>query len=360
MVACDTCGGWYHLKCCGVTAAAARAAKKWHCPLCTAASALSPADAVAAAGARFRRTRAPPVSELHDCLAALRACPAHLPEEAALARAVADVDAWAARSAALAKAPPPAAAGGSAAAAAAAAALMEAAKEAVALETDTMPLLEQLLARLRLVRWCGATAALVDGGATGGAVDELQELIAAAPDVAGATETEHYAAATAVAKQSDSLTARARALLAAVAAAPTRSPATSALRRDLAALRSVRVELAALPVRPEALLKSVVDACTAHCICGVLASVRCGAVACDVCQTNLHLTCLGIDAAKEPRRLTCPLCCGQTGTPFAWAVRALPLWYLVAHWLITRQGCTFHCVLILCCSLSEWNVLTMC
>ena len=44
MVGCDgPCGDWFHLRCMGLTQAAARAAKQWACPLCRC-TAVSPAS----------------------------------------------------------------------------------------------------------------------------------------------------------------------------------------------------------------------------------------------------------------------------------------------------------------------------
>ena len=60
MIGCDgPCGEWYHLRCMGLTQAAAQALQHWVCPLCSAASLTPPLlnDLLS----RTRRTRCAPL-----------------------------------------------------------------------------------------------------------------------------------------------------------------------------------------------------------------------------------------------------------------------------------------------------------
>jgi hypothetical protein len=318
MVGCDTCEGWYHLRCCSVSASAARAASTWECPVCVAAAGDCNPEPLLALAVRINRTRVAPLPELRALLAQLQACAAQLPEEAALAAALADSGTWERRVRAALAAPagrpegPPANA------------WADAVRQALALEVGIADLLPALLARLRLERWCAATAALLrrssagSGEDTAGGVEELRQQLAASSGVPGAADTAVYRNALALANASATLTSQTTALLERVRAK------RATLRADLAALRKARFELEALPVRPATLLDAVVAACTSHCLCSSEVSSREEAVmACDSCATRMHLACLGIPKEKEPKHLECPLCAGHAGRTFVWAVRPL-------------------------------------
>jgi hypothetical protein len=321
MVACDTCEGWYHLRCCSVSASAARSLSTWECPVCAATSGDQNPEPLLALAARVHRTRAAPLSELHASLRQLQACAAQLPEEAALAAALADADAWEQRvRRALAE---PAGSPTSPAANAWA----DAVRQALALEAGAAELLPALLERLRLERWCSAVAALLRRSSSGssevaaGGIEELRLQLAAAAKVPGAADTTLYRDAVALADTSATLTSQTTALLANVRAK------RQTLKSDLAALRKARIELEALPVRPAKLLDVVVHVCTTHCLCGVeiqgSMAGEDGVMACNSCGTHLHLACVGIPKEKEPKHLECPLCSGRAGRAFVWGVRSL-------------------------------------
>lgn len=64
MVCCDHCSGWYHLRCCNLTAAAARNAETWACPICTSVTEAPVSDHIETHLARIHRTRCPTVQVL--------------------------------------------------------------------------------------------------------------------------------------------------------------------------------------------------------------------------------------------------------------------------------------------------------
>ena len=73
MVCCDVCLDWYHLRCCNLTAAAAKSAVHWACPICASAAAHPPADLVEPHLPRIHVTRCATL-EVRPCMPRMHAC----------------------------------------------------------------------------------------------------------------------------------------------------------------------------------------------------------------------------------------------------------------------------------------------
>jgi hypothetical protein len=92
MIACDTCGDWYHMKCVGLTQAAAKTLKKYACPTCSAVrGSLEPLEA---AINRLKKTKRPTREELQALLDKAINMPVFIPEQAPLQKALVKFDRW--------------------------------------------------------------------------------------------------------------------------------------------------------------------------------------------------------------------------------------------------------------------------
>lgn len=217
MVGCDTCGGWYHLKCCALTAAAVRNADTWECPVCTSATCEPAADHVEPHLQRIHRTRCPPVAELRDALRELVGCAARVPEEAVLRAALADVTAWEEAVAVATTVPPgrPGALGADA--------WCEIARQAAALEVDASAQRARCLHRLRVERWAvKAAAALAREG--GVPLPDMQAVLARGAALQGAAESVAFKRASSAVADVRRMQERGKAIMAAIKAASTRTP----------------------------------------------------------------------------------------------------------------------------------------
>lgn len=217
MVCCDTCGGWYHLKCCAVTAAAARNAETWECPVCQSASCEPAVDHVEPHLQRIHRTRCPSVGELREALQALVACAARLPEEGVLRSALADFGAWEDAVAAAAAAPPgrPGAPGADA--------WCEIARQSAALEVDASAQRVRALHRLRVERWAAKAAATLarSGGVP---LPDMQAVLAKGAALQGAAESVAFKRASSAVADVRRVQERGKAIMTAIKAASSRTP----------------------------------------------------------------------------------------------------------------------------------------
>lgn len=217
MVGCDTCSGWYHLKCCALSAAAVRNADTWECPVCHSASCEPAVDHVEQHLPRIHRTRCPPVTELREALRELVGFAARVPEESVLRAALADFGAWEDAVAVAANAPPgrPGAPGADA--------WCEIARQAAALEIDATAQRTRCLHRLRVERWA-VKAAETLGRAGGVPLPDMQAVLAKGAALQGAAESVAFKRASSAVADVRRMQERGKAIMTAIKAASTRTP----------------------------------------------------------------------------------------------------------------------------------------
>jgi len=310
-VCCDFCGDWYHLKCQGITAASAKAMKKFSCSICTATKpgATSDDDVFDPSQlARMRRTRAPAIASLRSHLDAALKLRVEPRAEAKLGVVLATYEvATAAISECL---------NAHIAACSAEQAtrgnpfvleetvLRNLLKAAMACEIESLDLAKKALRAIRLLKWRARADSLLASKASSPSMDAVSKM-AKEGTALGCSATSDWPLRELAGRvqQAKEWSDRARKAIAAG------SSEVSALLAEGEQLRQ-RVRLGKL-------MEDLKEALTPYCYCRQQYNPDRAMVACDECNEWYHFDCVGLPTMGEsemaPAEFRCPSCCLKAG-----------------------------------------------